>query len=108
MYFKIFGKIRWPMGSRPCWAMRNNVLVHFDVRIINICYFGSLEAAAVSGDSGDRVSESTPRAAATTREARTPTAAQYRITAEYWKPSRGLRTSCVGQTAAAACFFFFV
>ena len=51
-----------------------------------------LEAAAVSGDSGIRVSDTTPRAAATTREARNPTAAQYSITSEYWKPSRGLRT----------------
>ena len=35
-----------------------------------------LEAVAVLGDPGDRMRESTPRAAATIREARTPTAAQ--------------------------------
>ena len=72
--------------------MRNNLLVHFDMRICANCCFGALEAAAVSCDSGDRVIEITTRAAATTREARTPTAVQYSITAEYWKPSRGLRT----------------
>ena len=38
------------------------------------------------------MSETTPRAAAATGEARTPTAAQYSITAEYWKRSRGLHT----------------
>ena len=37
--------------------------------------FDTLEAAAVSDGSGHRVSETTPRAAATTREAQTLTAA---------------------------------
>ena len=63
-----------------------------------ICCFGMLEAAAVSGDPGHRVNESTPRAAATTREARTPTGAQH--------DSRVLETLpqpayYVGQTAGA-------
>ena len=59
--------------------MHNNLLVYaFYVR--SDLLFGILNAAAaVSGDPGDRVNESTPRAAATTRQARTPTAAQYHI-----------------------------
>ena len=58
-----------------------------------------LEAAAVSGDPGDRVNESIPRAAATTREARTPTAAQYhnRVLETLPQPAYN-----VGQTEAAA------
>ena len=63
-----------------------------------ICCFGILEAAAaVSGDTGHRVTESTPRAAATTREARTPNpdrrTISHNITTEYryWKPFRNLR-----------------
>ena len=62
--------------------MRNNSPVHLDVMCENCC-FGILEAAAMSGDPGDRVSETTPRAAATTQEARTPTTTLCRITAEY-------------------------
>ena len=56
----------------------------------------------MSDDTVDRVSQPTLRAAATTREAQTPTVAQHRITAEYSKPSRALRNMYVGQTAASA------
>ena len=64
----------------------------------------TLEAAAVSGGTDHRVSETPPRAAATTRETQTPTAEQYRITAEYWKPSSGLRTMYVEHTTISVFF----
>ena len=61
------------MAANPC-----AIISRYIVMCEAICCLGILEAAAsVSGDPGVRVNESAPRAAATTRAARTPTAAQY-------------------------------
>ena len=76
--------------------MQYSLLVHFDVRFAVFVYSKLQLCGGVTW--GDRVSESTPRAAATTQEGRTPTAAQYhsRVTETLPRP-----VYCVGQTAAA-------
>ena len=89
--------LRWVAG------MRINLLVHLmtaSVRIAVLVY--SKRCSCVGCDSGDRLSETTPRAAATTREARTPTAAQYNSTVLETLP----RPAYYFGQAAAATFFF--